>query len=480
MNRKRGTAARSGCAMAALLLMSSLGAEARAAERLATLPAGAFVAEGLAPVRSGRGWLVSGVLSQTILRVGGGPAQTYFRLQDAELGLFNLLVDRRRGVLWVSASPMPGHNAASKLLELDWRTGRLIAERFGPAAPKSSFGDLAIDAKGRILVSDSGNGRILRLSPAARTLEVISSGAFRSPQGLAPARHGALIVSDYGRGLFVLRPDGGVAPLPLPQGVALRGLDTLVDDGRELIAVQNGGDPQQVLAIRLDASGSRVAEVKVLAQGPPLIQPTGALVQGRRLIVVAHSQWEAVADNGSFDPGAPPAEIDALPLPLAEASRLSARLSILGGLIARAAGHHARFQLEEFLAVGRHLQRGVHVGKGLRALAPPRLDAGPVRTEKRPARVVLDRPGKILQRLVHLSEVPIGDAAVVEGARHVGGRQPAVLQADAVELDPLAVGLGLEGGAAGAEVRPRGPGGQTERQGGSDGEEKSSPEHGAI
>ncbi len=280
-----------------------------------TVPPGPFVAEGLAPAQTGRGWLVGGVLTGTILQLGDGPARTVFQVTDPDLGVYNLLADPRRHVLWASAAPRPGHTAASKLLEIDWRTGRLLAEHLGPPEAKSSFGDLMLGADGSLYVSDSGDGRLLRLAPGAQALEVVSHGVFRSPQGLARAPGRALIVADYVRGLFVLGADGAVAPLPLPDGRPLTGIDGLLVDGRDLIAVQNGREPNQVLALRLDAGRRRILKVTTLAEGPPFEQPTGIALRGGRLAVVAHSQWEGVADGGAFQPGTGPAEIRLLPLP---------------------------------------------------------------------------------------------------------------------------------------------------------------------
>ncbi len=95
------------------------------------------------------------------------------------------------------------------------------------------------------------------------------------------------------------------------------------------------------------------------------------------------------------------------------------------------------------------------VGPGLGPLATLFVDLSTVRIGGGPARIGLDRPSEVVERLVHLADACVGDAAVVERPGPILDRQSALGETGRVEGDLLLRVVGGVGGLAGAEVRQR-------------------------
>ncbi len=280
---------------------------------LFTLTPSPFIAESVAWDAARHRWLVSSVHRRTIVTVDAQGRQQPFLAPDAGLwGVFNILVDAKRGVLWASTSALPqveGFTPADKgrteLVRIDLKSGRVLARFAPPPGAERSLGDLALGPDGSVYVSDSGAGGLFRLRPGARALEaVVQSGAFESPQGIVPTPDGRrLIVADYPSGLQqVDLKTGTVTPVAAPADAAMVWLDSLVRDGTSLIAVQNSTDPQRVLRLHMDAGFTRVVRVEVLSQNQAGVGDlTGGVILGRDYVFVGASQWAAFGDDGKLD-----------------------------------------------------------------------------------------------------------------------------------------------------------------------------------
>lgn len=128
----------------------------------------------------------------------------------------------------------------------EWTTGT-----YGKGTGQFDFPDQSIaDTRGRLLVSDRGNGRVAMLEAATgRWLGQIGAsgtgpGQFRQPRQIAlgvdriyvvdPLNHRVNVYDDDGRSLFAIgRPGTGPGDLNMPRGVAVDGLGRVyVTDGR--------------------------------------------------------------------------------------------------------------------------------------------------------------------------------------------------------------------------------------------------------
>jgi hypothetical protein len=88
---------------------------------------------------------------------------------------------------------------------------------------------------GSVLVSDSGNGRILRIDPATRETTVVASG-LKSPLGAIEATRGELLVVEFDSGRLLRVGDGRILTQSLREPYAL----TQSPDGS--VYVVEGGD----------------------------------------------------------------------------------------------------------------------------------------------------------------------------------------------------------------------------------------------
>lgn len=126
-------------------------------------------------------------------------------------------------------------------------------------------------ATGDLIVSDSPNGRVLRVSADAKSVRVIATGLVR-PTGAAVAPNGDIIIADeYGDAVVLLRADGGVISLgrfSMPDDIAIDAagnifVASLGDNSVRMIGTTGGAvklianirDPQGIM---VDAGGNLV------------------------------------------------------------------------------------------------------------------------------------------------------------------------------------------------------------------------------
>ena len=95
---------------------------------------------------------------------------------------------------------------------------------------------LVLRRDGSLVVSDSGNGRLLRIDPATRATAVVASG-LKSPLGAIEAADGHLLVVEYDSGRLLRISDGRVVTQSLRKPYAL----TQSADG-SIYVVETGDD----------------------------------------------------------------------------------------------------------------------------------------------------------------------------------------------------------------------------------------------
>ena len=274
-----------------------------------------FVAEDIAWDPASRRWFVSSVRHSVITTIDRSGKQSVFaRSMEPGRGFFGVAVDPERRALWATLEANPvtiGYDSTlagkASILKFDLATANLV-ERHDILEPGlHGAGDIALAGNGDVFISDGRTGALRVIRSGGKLETLVPPGELMSPQGSAVAGDGIHIyLADYRRGIARIdRNTGRVEWLSHSRSVALNGIDGLsVLDGRTLIGVQNGTNPHRLIRISLDASGTSVQGVDVIAQDEAAIhEPThGILVEGDYYFI-ANGGWDAFGDDGRIRAG---------------------------------------------------------------------------------------------------------------------------------------------------------------------------------
>lgn len=227
----------------------------------------------------------------TIYRAAPGASHAEPWIIASRSGLtrvLGVLADDRSNTLWVCQNATGGRGDASAtgqtaLRSFDLRTG--AAKGTYPFPPNSRIcNDIAVAPNGAVYVTESYGGRVHRLRPGARALEVwITHPDLEVIDGLAFLSDGALYVNTFNTGRLFRIPvnaDGSAgAIVPIETSMPLVRPDGMRSAGpRTLIQAEQGGRVAE-----LTISGNR-AEVRVLRDG--LTRSSGVTVVGDSVLVL--------------------------------------------------------------------------------------------------------------------------------------------------------------------------------------------------
>jgi hypothetical protein len=187
-------------------------------------------------------------------------------------GVAAVEIDARRGDLWVANSSAV---RGASLHKLQLVSGRLLFELAVPAElGPTVFADAAVLGDGRVLLLDTAGRRLLATTLAGRAFQRIAGVDVEAATSVAAVR-GTVAYVAHREG--VLRIDlASRAAVPVPDAPAR--LLRIRADGAALIAVQNAGDGQRILRIRLNAAGTKVTGVDVLDGAAAMLDPSGMTV----------------------------------------------------------------------------------------------------------------------------------------------------------------------------------------------------------
>jgi hypothetical protein len=261
---------------------------------------------------------ISSIRKRKIVRIDERGRQTLFAgyPEVDMLAALSMAVDSGRRLLWLTTAATPSmidfraeeHEGRSELLAFDLENGELLVRVAAPAdGDRHELNDLAVDARGAVVVGDAPVGAVYRLSGGAESFEtIVAPGSMFSPQGMVILPDsGQILIADYSRGLCLLRDEGSVQVLKSPPYAWLGGIDGLSQTGRrELFGVQNGVTPNRVVRIRLTEKVDGVEAVEVLDLAhPEHDQPTLGEVAGGDFLYVANSLWGAWDREGNLVEG---------------------------------------------------------------------------------------------------------------------------------------------------------------------------------
>lgn len=281
-----------------------------------TMPDSDFVAEDITWDPIAKRFLVTGIRRSVILAIErDGKQHVVATGPDKGHGYLAVAVDSARAVMWATTEAIPlalGFDSTmagrASVFRYDLKSGRQLARYDLPAGEQHGAGDIAVAENGDLFIADAADRSLHVLRNGSDKLAVlVPRGELFSPQGPAIAKDGKHIyLADYGRGIARIdRSSGAVQWLTHPGDAALNGIDGLTAlDARTLIGVQNGTNPNRVIRISLDPSGTAIMKVDVIAQNKETIrEPTHGVLAGRDFYFIGNGGFGAFDDKGNLRPG---------------------------------------------------------------------------------------------------------------------------------------------------------------------------------
>ncbi len=233
--------------------------------------------------------------------------------QDGLWGVFGMQIDPKRRVLWVATSSLPEiadfrkeEDAQAAIFQYDLKTKKLLKKFSLSDNKKHIFGDLTLNSKGDVFITDSISPNIYHISATGHIIETLVSGPFVSLQGISLSEDGNhLFVSDYSQGIFEvdLKNKNKVTKLESPANATLLGIDGIYFYQNSLIAVQNGINPRRVIKLSLSSSFDKIEKFTTLAANKNIMpDPTLATIVNNHFYFFANAQWNNFDRSGNILP----------------------------------------------------------------------------------------------------------------------------------------------------------------------------------
>ena len=164
----------------------------------------------------------------------------------------------------------------------------------GDRLPKAE--GLRLDNEGRLLIAESGTGKLLRISPDARKLEVLADSydgyRFATVKDLAIGSKGDLFVSSPLTGtVYRIRPEDGFVGVLNQDLVMVEGL-SLSPDGKRLVAAEP--DASRVVVFDLPLELNAVSSWTLVDFSPSGLEPKGLTFDESGLLYVAMGDREKI------------------------------------------------------------------------------------------------------------------------------------------------------------------------------------------
>src|SRR5882762_1912798 len=205
--------------------------------------------------------------------------------------IFGIKVDAKKNLVWACSSPtqeMKDYDSAARsaVFKFELSSGKLLEKIQRPKWDKDGvFGDLILNKKGEVFVSDSQTNTIFTMNEKTHQLEpYFTSADFWNIQGLSFSDNEKfLFISDYVKGIYRLELKTNIlTEVKCNLDVSLKGIDGLVYDDHALIAIQNGTNPLRVTRYILNADQDQVIKFEIIDRKHPAFnEPKLGVVAGK-------------------------------------------------------------------------------------------------------------------------------------------------------------------------------------------------------
>lgn len=276
------------------------------AELAYTLPREDLLAESLAFDSTRDRLLVGSARQGKIFIVEADGKLEELASADADNGMwavFDLVVDAKRGALWVASTAVPHfqgydpqrHLGRAGIFKFDLKSGKFVKSFLSPPAQEGQGFILSSIALGK-------DGEVYAADGVSRAIYQVRDDQFRRILHLPMLTSiAAITVSGDGKSLYLADPQLGLIGVDLatlkpfdvrvPAKLSLAGIVSLNWHDDALIAVQSGMNPARVMRFGLSAEGDTITKVLPLVASLPEFGRLGfATVHGEDVYLVANDQ----------------------------------------------------------------------------------------------------------------------------------------------------------------------------------------------
>ncbi|MBK7991991.1 MAG: hypothetical protein IPK14_00855 [Blastocatellia bacterium] len=284
-------------------------------ETIASLPEKDLITEGLAYDSQEEKFYAGSIRKRKIITIdkNGKVSDFTSSQQDGLWGVFGMQIDPKRRVLWVATSSLPEiadfrkeEDSQAAIFQYDLKTKKLLKKFSLSDNKKHIFGDLTLNSKGDVFITDSISPNIYYISATGHIIETLANGPFVSLQGISLSEDGNhLFVSDYSQGIFEvdLKNKNKITKLESPANATLLGIDGIYFYQNSLIAVQNGINPRRVIKLSLSNNFDKIENFTTLAANKNLMpDPTLATIINNNFYFFANAQWNNFDRSGNILP----------------------------------------------------------------------------------------------------------------------------------------------------------------------------------
>ncbi len=226
--------------------------------------------------------------------------------------IMGLAISQDEKTMWACTSSLENYQnykqheeGFASILKYNLKTGALI-ETY-TLTGSHNFGDLIVDRKGNLFISDGISNKLYWIPKESNKLEEFYdlSEQVYNLQGLSLNKdESAIYVSDYIDGIYLLDLNTkNLAQLEIQSDeVLIKGIDGLYYKDGYLIGLHNGTKPNRVVKYLLSKDEAAIIEKEIISQADVLGEPTQGVWVQDQFHYITNSPWGAYDEDGNFDP----------------------------------------------------------------------------------------------------------------------------------------------------------------------------------
>jgi len=241
----------------------------------------------------------------------------YDFIKPGKYGLNSVLgikADKRNRVLWVlsdNTKLIPTNhigdncNFTTAVFKFNIENGRLL-KKYTINDTTVFFNDLAISENGNVIMTNTASGSIYMIARKSDSLKIfLPKGSFNFPNGIAFRKEELYIADDNGVSI-VNTVTKKVQKIITSTTSSIGGIDGLYAYKRDqLIGIQNGVKPKQIIRVHLNRSHRSVTHIDTLfASNLPgkYYSPTTGTIIGNTFYYILNAQARSFDKNGKILP----------------------------------------------------------------------------------------------------------------------------------------------------------------------------------